>query len=40
MKIAVIICTYDRKNMSSKNYLINMFKMLENQTYKKFKVFI
>jgi GT2 family glycosyltransferase len=40
MKLAVIICTYDRKNMSSKDILINMFKMLEEQTYKDFKVFI
>lgn len=40
MKLAVIICSYDRKNTSSKNILIKMFKMLENQTYQDFKVFI
>lgn len=40
MKIAVIICTYQRNNMSSKNILSDMFKMLEEQTYKDFKVFI
>lgn len=40
MKIAVIICTYQRPNNKSKEYLNKMFKMLENQTYQDFKVFI
>jgi len=40
MKIAVIICTYQRPQNKSKEYLIKMFQMLKNQTYKDFKVFI
>lgn len=40
MKIAVIICTYQRPNNKSKEYLNKMFQMLNNQTYQDFKVFI
>lgn len=40
MKVAVIVQSYYRKDGSSKGCLQNMFKMLEAQTYKKFKVFI
>lgn len=39
-KVAVITQSYHRKNESTKTYLNNMFKMLEKQTYKNFKVFI
>ena len=40
IKIAVCTQSYYRKDGSSKKHLQNMFKMLEAQTYKKFKVFI
>ena len=40
MKVSVIIATYQRKNGNSVLYLKNMFKILEAQTYKDFKVFI
>ena len=40
MKIGIIIRTYKRKQGTSKKYLTKMFHMLENQTYKNFKVFI
>jgi hypothetical protein len=40
MKIAIIICIYQRKNGTSKNNLIKMFKMFEEQTFKDFTVFI
>lgn len=40
LKVAVITQSYYRKDASSKNNLQNMFKMLQAQTYKNFKVFI
>ena len=40
MKIAVITQSYYRKDGSSEKCLQQMFKMLEAQTYKNFKVFI
>jgi hypothetical protein len=40
IKVAVITQSYYRKDGSSKKCLQNMFKMLEAQTYKNFKVFI
>ncbi len=40
LKVAVITQSYYRKDGSSKKCLQNMFKMLEAQTYKNFKVFI
>jgi len=40
IKVAVCTQSYYRKDGSTKKYLQNMFKMLENQTYKNFKIFI
>lgn len=40
MKIAVIVCTYWRKSGDSKQNLLNVFKMLESQTYQDFKLFL
>lgn len=40
LKVAVITLSYYRKDGSTKRNLQNMFKMLEEQTYKNFKVFI
>ena len=40
LKVAVITQSYYRKDGSTKRNLQNMFKMLEEQTYKNFKVFI
>lgn len=40
LKVAVIVQSYYRKDGTSKKILQDMFKMLEAQTYKKFKVFI
>ena len=40
MKVAVIVQSYYRKDGSSKKILMEMFKMLEEQKYKNFKVFI
>jgi hypothetical protein len=40
MKLAIVIATYMRKNNSSPKNIRNVFKMLRQQTYKDFKVFI